>query len=58
MGAGLRCRPCAEADIEGARSVGLPGVWLHRGRLWPLSAFEPGHVADSFPRAVSIVLGS
>ena len=47
----------AQADIEGARSSGLPSVWLHRGRPWPLTAFEPGHVADSFPRAVDIVLG-
>ena len=47
----------AQADIEGARGVGLPGVWLHRGRPWPLSAFEPDHVADSFPHAVDIVLG-
>jgi putative hydrolase of the HAD superfamily len=48
----------AQADIEGARGVGLPGVWLHRGRPWPLAAFEPGHAADSFPHAVDIVLGS
>jgi putative hydrolase of the HAD superfamily len=47
----------AQADIEGARGVGLPGVWLHRGRRWPLAAFEPGHVADSFPDAVDVVLG-
>jgi putative hydrolase of the HAD superfamily len=47
---------CAQADIEGARGVGLPGVWLHRGRPWPLAAFEPGQVADSFPDAVDIVL--
>jgi len=46
----------AQADIEGARGVGLPGVWLHRGRPWPLTSFEPGHVADSFPDAVDIVL--
>lgn len=46
----------AEADISGARSAGLPGVWLHRGRPWPLTAFQPGHTADSFPRAVEIVL--
>jgi putative hydrolase of the HAD superfamily len=46
----------AQADIEGARSVGLPGVWLHRGRPWPLTSSEPGHVADSFPDAVDIVL--
>jgi putative hydrolase of the HAD superfamily len=47
----------AQADIEGARGAGLPSVWLHRGRRWPLTAFEPGHVADSFPHAVDIVLG-
>jgi putative hydrolase of the HAD superfamily len=46
----------AEADISGARSAGLPGIWLHRGRPWPFTAFEPGHVADSFPHAVDIVL--
>jgi putative hydrolase of the HAD superfamily len=46
-----------EADIGGARGAGLPGVWLHRGRPWRLSAFEPDHVADSFPHAVDIVLG-
>ena len=48
----------ALADIEGARSAGLPNVWLHRGRRWPLSSVEPGQVADSFPHAVDIVLGS
>ena len=48
----------AEADIGGARNAGLPAVWLHRGRPWPLTAFQPGHTADSFPRAVAIVLTS
>ena len=46
----------AEADISGARDAGLPGVWLHRGRPWPLTAFQPGHTADNFPLAVAIVL--
>jgi putative hydrolase of the HAD superfamily len=48
----------AEADISGARGAGLPGVWLHRGRAWPLAAFQPNHTADSFPRAVKIVLAA
>jgi len=48
----------AEADISGARDAGLPGVWLHRGRPWPLTAFRPDHVADSFPLAVEIVLAA
>jgi putative hydrolase of the HAD superfamily len=46
----------AEADISGARDAGLPGVWLHRGRPWPLTVFQPAHTADSFPLAVTIVL--
>ena len=46
----------AEADISGARDAGLPGVWLHRGRPWPLTAFQPARTADSFPSAVTIIL--
>ena len=48
----------AEADISGARNAGLPGVWLHRGRSWPLAEFQPDHTADSFPRAVKLVLAA
>jgi putative hydrolase of the HAD superfamily len=48
----------AEADIGGARAAGLPGIWLHRDRPWPLSAYQPGHTADSFPRAVDIILSA
>jgi len=47
-----------EADIGGASGLGLPGVWLHRGRQWPLAEFQPGHTADSFPHAVEIVLAA
>jgi putative hydrolase of the HAD superfamily len=46
----------AEADIGGARNAGLRSVWLHRGRPWPLTGFQPAHAANSFPQAVSIVL--
>jgi putative hydrolase of the HAD superfamily len=48
----------AEADISGARNAGLPGIWLHRGRPWPLTTFKPGHTAGSFPHAVEIVLAA
>lgn len=48
----------AEADISGAHDTGLPGVWLHRGRPWPLTSFRPSHTADSFPHAVGIVLAA
>jgi putative hydrolase of the HAD superfamily len=47
-----------EADIGGARNAGLPGVWLHRDRRWPLATFQPDHTAGSFPRAVEIVLAA
>ena len=46
----------AEADIGGARNAGLPGVWLHRGRDWPMAAFTPARTAASFPDAVELVL--
>lgn len=48
----------AEADISGARNAEVPGVWLHRDRPWPLTAFQPGHTARSFPHAVEIVLAA
>jgi len=48
----------AEADIGGARNAGLPGIWLHRNRQWPLAAFQPRHTADSFPHAVAIILAA
>jgi putative hydrolase of the HAD superfamily len=47
----------AQADVGGARAAGVRAVWLHRGRPWPLTAFEPDHRADSFADAVGIVLG-
>ena len=48
----------AEADIGGARNAGLPSVWLHRGRPWMLTEFQPDHSADSFPRAIQMVLAA
>jgi putative hydrolase of the HAD superfamily len=48
----------AEADIAGARNAGLRGIWLHRGRRWPLAAFQPDHTAGSFATAISIVLAA
>jgi putative hydrolase of the HAD superfamily len=48
----------AEADMGGAHNAGLPGIWLHRGRPWPLTAFAPHHKAGSFAEAVDIVLAA
>jgi putative hydrolase of the HAD superfamily len=46
----------AEADIAGARNAGIPAIWLHRDRPWPLAGFAPEHSAGSFPAAVSFLL--
>jgi putative hydrolase of the HAD superfamily len=47
-----------EADIGGARNADLPGIWLHRGRPWPLTAFHPARTADSFPNAIQTLLAA
>jgi putative hydrolase of the HAD superfamily len=48
----------AGADIRGARNAGVPGVWLHRERPWPIAGFRPAHAAGDFPGAVRIVLAA
>ena len=47
-----------EADIAGARAVGLGTVWLGRGRAWPITAFEPDHQAADPAAAIRWVLES
>ncbi|TDB71073.1 HAD family hydrolase [Micromonospora sp. KC723] len=46
-----------ESDIGGAAAVGLPSVWLHRGRSWSDTRFAPTRIVDSLIAAVSVVLG-
>ncbi|GAB3154233.1 hypothetical protein GCM10027290_48360 [Micromonospora sonneratiae] len=45
-----------EADIGGAAAVGLPSVWLHRGRRWVDRRFAPTRVVDGLIPAVAAVL--
>ncbi|MDG4811328.1 HAD family hydrolase [Micromonospora sp. WMMD1120] len=45
-----------EADIGGAAAVGLPSVWLHRGRTWSDVRFAPSRTADGLIAAVATVL--
>lgn len=45
-----------EADIRGAADVGLPSVWLHRGRRWGERRFGPTCVADCTIAALCAVL--
>ena len=45
-----------EADIGGAAAVGLPSVWLHRGRSWMESRFAPTRTVDGLLQAFATVL--
>ncbi|MDR7277965.1 HAD family hydrolase [Catenuloplanes atrovinosus] len=45
-----------EADIGAAAAMGLPSVWLHRGRQWMESRFEPTTSAGSLIQGLSAVL--
>ncbi|MET8837243.1 HAD family hydrolase [Micromonospora sp. NPDC004540] len=45
-----------EADIGGATAVGLPSVWLHRGRRWSDTRFAPTRTVDGLIAAVAAVL--
>jgi len=46
-----------EADIGGASAVGLPSVWLHRGRRWSDPRYAPTEIADGPIAALAAVLG-
>ena len=45
-----------EADIGGASAVGLPSVWLHRGRRWSDPRYAPTHTADGPIAALAAVM--
>lgn len=47
-----------EADIGGAAAIGLPSVWLHRGRTWTDGRFAPTYTVDGLIAAVATVLGA
>jgi len=49
---------CPETDIGAAAEMGLPSVWLHRGRRWMESRFQPTRVAAGLIPAVATVLAS
>jgi putative hydrolase of the HAD superfamily len=46
-----------EADIGGASAVGLPSVWLHRGRQWSDPRYAPTQIADGPIAALAAVMG-
>ncbi|WP_020521096.1 HAD family hydrolase [Catelliglobosispora koreensis] len=47
-----------EADIGGATTIGIPSVWIHRGRRWVEPRFGPTRVADGAIQAVAEVLAA
>ncbi|WP_019868782.1 HAD family hydrolase [Salinispora oceanensis] len=47
-----------EADIGGAAAVGLPSVWLHRGRTWTDGRFAPTFTVDGLIAALAAVLAA
>ncbi|PZM94784.1 MAG: haloacid dehalogenase [Actinobacteria bacterium] len=47
-----------EADIGGATAMGLPSVWLHRGREWLETRYAPTRISESVIPALATVLAS
>jgi putative hydrolase of the HAD superfamily len=45
-----------QSDVAGAVNLGLPSVWLHRGRRWPETRFTPTVGADNLIAAIAAVL--
>ena len=45
----------AEADIAAAVEMGIPGIWLRRGRAWTETRWRPHAVAESLEEALSLV---
>jgi len=46
-----------EADIAAAVEMGIPGIWLRRGRAWTETRWRPHAVAESIEEALSLVPG-
>ncbi len=45
-----------EADIGGAAALGLPSVWLHRGRDWMDNRFAPTKVVGNVIQGLSAIM--
>jgi putative hydrolase of the HAD superfamily len=46
-----------EADIAAAVEMGIPGIWLRRGRTWTEPRWRPFATAESMAAALSLVPG-
>lgn len=47
-----------EADIGGAAALGLPSVWLHRGREWIDNRFAPTRVVGNVIQGLSAIMAA
>jgi putative hydrolase of the HAD superfamily len=47
-----------EADIGGAAAMGLPSVWLHRGRDWLDKRYAPTRVVGNVIQGLSAVMAT
>ena len=47
-----------EADIGGAAAMGLPSVWLHRGREWIDRRYAPTRVVGNVIQGLSAVMAT
>ncbi|BCJ45582.1 hypothetical protein GCM10010168_90000 [Actinoplanes ianthinogenes] len=47
-----------EADIGGAAALGLPSVWLHRGREWMDTRFAPTRVVGNVIQGISAIMAT
>jgi putative hydrolase of the HAD superfamily len=47
-----------EADIGGAAAMGLPSVWLHRGREWIDNRFAPTHAVGNVIQGLSAIMAA
>ncbi|MFC7528814.1 HAD family hydrolase [Actinoplanes sp. GCM10030250] len=47
-----------EADIGGAAAMGLPSVWLHRGREWVDTRFAPTRVVGNVIQGISAIMAT
>lgn len=47
---------CPETDIGAAAAMGLPSVWLHRGRRWSEPRFRPTCTVDGLIAAVAAAM--
>jgi putative hydrolase of the HAD superfamily len=46
-----------DADIAAAVEMGIPGIWLRRGRTWTETRWRPFAMAESMAAALSLVPG-